>query len=55
MQHTGIVADHGPIAFRAIAIAQHAKVDAFICGKRDAANNGSREGGQQQEHEGDEE
>lgn len=55
-QHTGVVADHGPVAAAAIGtVAQDAEVDAAVGGNGDRGDDGGGDGGQQQQAEGDEE
>ena len=55
-QHTGIIADHGPLAAAAIwTVAQHAKVDVAVRRNGDRRNDGRGDGRQQQQAEGDEE
>lgn len=55
MAHTGIVADHGPIAAILSTVTKDAEIDALEGSEGNAAYDGGREGGQQQQHEGGEE
>ena len=55
-QHTSIIAYHRPLARAAIgAVAQHTKVDVPVSRNGNRRDDGRRDGGEQQQTEGDKE